>query len=472
MRVLKQNPILRLVNSYLVDSPQPVNISYLWNFGSLLALCLGIQILTGVFLVMHYTPQIDLAFNSVEHIMRDVNYGWVLRYTHANVASFFFIFVYAHMARGIYYNSYKSPRVAPWTIGVIILILMMGTAFLGYCLVMGQMSLWGATVITNLLSAIPWIGVDFVEFKNFIFNLNSLLIISCLIYYIKHGVNKYFLIMSNLNTIGSVNVKGLRGQKTRSEEDKAYALNIPYSFLSMLMGLIDGDGYISITNSNGYIRIQLIISLDISELNLLNYIQSVLKIGRVNVYPNFNNVKYTISRVDLQEILFPLIIFHNLFFLTDTRRSQFNLAFYILQNNLNMFSNITNLKVPSFNTLPTTALDYTLLPFFLNWIVGFTISEGSFYNKNNGDFCFSLRQRSHFNLFEAFKIVFNTQVKIYNDTEYLMFVVSSKKDIQTVVNFFSSSNLHPLLGNKLIQYNKWLEGLKNSTRYCNIQFPF
>ena len=114
---------------------------------------------------------------------------------------------------------------------------------------------------------------------------------------------------------------------------KAYALNIPFSFLSMLMGLIDGDGYISITNSNGYIRLQLIISLDISELNLLNYIQSVLKVGRVNVYPNSNTVKYTISRVDLQEIFFPLIVFHNLFFLTDTRRSQFNLAFYILQNN-------------------------------------------------------------------------------------------------------------------------------------------
>lgn len=164
MRILKQNPVLRLYNSYIVDSPQPTNISYLWNFGSLLALCLGFQIVTGIFLVMHYTPNIEFAFNSVEHIMRDVNYGWALRYTHANVASFFFIFVYAHMARGLYYNSYKSPRVAPWSIGVIILILMIATAFLGYCLVYGQMSLWGATVITNLLSAIPWIGNDFVEF--------------------------------------------------------------------------------------------------------------------------------------------------------------------------------------------------------------------------------------------------------------------------------------------------------------------
>ena len=132
MRLLKSNVLLRLLNSYIVDSPQPANISYLWNFGSLLGTCLIIQILTGVFLAMHYQPHVDFAFNSVEHIMRDVNAGWILRYTHANVASFFFIFVYAHIARGLYYSSYKSPRILVWSIGVIILILMMAIAFLGY----------------------------------------------------------------------------------------------------------------------------------------------------------------------------------------------------------------------------------------------------------------------------------------------------------------------------------------------------
>jgi ubiquinol-cytochrome c reductase cytochrome b subunit len=143
MRLLKTNVLLRLLNSYVVDSPQPANISYLWNFGSLLGTCLIIQILTGVFLAMHYQPHVDFAFNSVEHIMRDVNAGWILRYTHANVASFFFIFVYAHIARGLYYSSYKSPRILVWSIGVIILILMMAIAFLGYVLPYGQMSLWG-----------------------------------------------------------------------------------------------------------------------------------------------------------------------------------------------------------------------------------------------------------------------------------------------------------------------------------------
>nr|YP_009493123.1 apocytochrome b [Ganoderma leucocontextum]AWJ63918.1 apocytochrome b [Ganoderma leucocontextum] len=163
MRNLKSQILLRLVNSYLVDSPEPANISYLWNFGSLLGICLILQILTGIFLAMHYQPHVDFAFNSVEHIMRDVNNGWAIRYTHANVASFFFIFVYLHIAKGLYYGSYKSPRVLLWSIGVIILIVMIGTAFLGYVLPYGQMSLWGATVITNLLSAIPVFGQDLVE---------------------------------------------------------------------------------------------------------------------------------------------------------------------------------------------------------------------------------------------------------------------------------------------------------------------
>ena len=164
MRILKSNPLLRILNSYLIDAPTPANISYLWNFGSLLGLCLVIQIVTGVTLAMHYTPSVAEAFNSVEHIMRDVNNGWLVRYLHANTASAFFFIMYLHIGRGLYYGSYKAPRTLTWAIGTVIVILMMATAFLGYVLPYGQMSLWGATVITNLISAIPWIGQDIVEF--------------------------------------------------------------------------------------------------------------------------------------------------------------------------------------------------------------------------------------------------------------------------------------------------------------------
>jgi len=164
MRILKSNSLLKLVNSYLIDASQPSNISYLWNFGSLLATCLIIQIVTGVTLAMHYNPSVLEAFNSIEHIMRDVNNGWLLRYLHSNTASAFFFIVYLHIGRGIYYGSYRAPRTLVWIIGTIILIMMMGIGFLGYVLPYGQMSLWGATVITNLISAIPWIGQDIVEF--------------------------------------------------------------------------------------------------------------------------------------------------------------------------------------------------------------------------------------------------------------------------------------------------------------------
>jgi ubiquinol-cytochrome c reductase cytochrome b subunit len=164
MRILKSHPLLKLVNAYLIDSSEPSNISYLWNFGSLLAVCLIVQIVTGVTLAMHYSPNVLEAFNSIEHIMRDVNNGWLVRYLHSNTASAFFFLVYLHIGRGIYYGSYKSPRTLVWALGTVILIMMILTAFLGYVLPYGQMSLWGATVITNLISAVPWIGQDIVEF--------------------------------------------------------------------------------------------------------------------------------------------------------------------------------------------------------------------------------------------------------------------------------------------------------------------
>nr|QVT11244.1 cytochrome b [Rhagoletis zephyria] len=156
-----QHPLFKIANNALVDLPAPINISAWWNFGSLLGLCLMIQILTGLFLAMHYTADINLAFNSVNHICRDVNYGWLLRTLHANGASFFFICIYLHVGRGIYYGSYLFTPT--WLVGVLILFLVMATAFMGYVLPWGQMSFWGATVITNLLSAIPYLGTTLVQ---------------------------------------------------------------------------------------------------------------------------------------------------------------------------------------------------------------------------------------------------------------------------------------------------------------------
>jgi quinol-cytochrome oxidoreductase complex cytochrome b subunit len=162
-RWVKSHPVRSILNNHLVDYPSPSNISYYWSFGSLSGMMLVIQLVTGIFLAMHYTPHVDRAFSSVEHIMRDVNNGWLMRYVHANGASFFFIVVYLHIGRGLYYGSYAHPRALLWCSGVVIFILMMATGFIGYVLPFGQMSLWGATVITNRASAIPLVGESLVQ---------------------------------------------------------------------------------------------------------------------------------------------------------------------------------------------------------------------------------------------------------------------------------------------------------------------
>nr|AEZ51812.1 cytochrome b [Bubalus bubalis] len=159
--IRKSHPLMKILNNAFIDLPAPSNISSWWNFGSLLGICLILQILTGLFLAMHYTSDTTTAFSSVAHICRDVNYGWIIRYMHANGASMFFICLYMHVGRGMYYGSYTF--LETWNIGVILLFAVMATAFMGYVLPWGQMSFWGATVITNLLSAIPYIGTSLVE---------------------------------------------------------------------------------------------------------------------------------------------------------------------------------------------------------------------------------------------------------------------------------------------------------------------
>nr|AIN37231.1 cytochrome b [Paraechinus hypomelas] len=161
LNIRKMHPLMKIINNSFIDLPTPSNISSWWNFGSLLGLCLIIQIITGLFLAMHYTADTLTAFSSVTHICRDVNYGWLIRYLHTNGASMFFICLFLHIGRGLYYGSYLFKET--WNIGIILLITTMATAFMGYVLPWGQMSFWGATVITNLLSAIPYIGTDLVQ---------------------------------------------------------------------------------------------------------------------------------------------------------------------------------------------------------------------------------------------------------------------------------------------------------------------
>lgn len=318
------------------------------------------------------------------------------------------------------------------------------------------MSLWGATVITNMLSAVPWIGQDFVQ-------LTTLL-------YLDPILSMQLVAPVMLPTISTVNVKALRGGTARL--DKSSFLAVPYDFLAMFAGFVDGDGYIKLTRTTkGFISFELVISLDIRDKALLEYMLSILKVGRL--YVTNNTVKYIIGRVDLQEVIFPLLNHHNIFFLTRTRRNQYAVALDVLVNNIVRFDDV-NFNVTSLPLfpLPETAAGYLSLPFFSSWVVGFVMAEGSFNTKATSELLFTITQRTHDTLFSAFQLLFGTTRAIDNSEQgYSKFNVSSVKDLTKVVAFFSYSNHHPLVGYKKAQYDTWVGNMKGLNRFNGAKLP-
>nr|YP_009445602.1 cytochrome b [Acipenser dabryanus x Acipenser schrenckii]AKF78485.1 cytochrome b [Acipenser dabryanus]ATX61809.1 cytochrome b [Acipenser dabryanus x Acipenser schrenckii]QUG09758.1 cytochrome b [Acipenser dabryanus] len=236
--IRKTHPLLKIINGAFIDLPTPSNISVWWNFGSLLGLCLVTQILTGLFLAMHYTADISTAFSSVAHICRDVNYGWLIRNIHANGASFFFICLYLHVARGMYYGSYLQKET--WNIGVILLLLTMMTAFVGYVLPWGQMSFWGATVITNLLSAFPYIGDTLVQWIWGGFSVDNATLtrffaFHFLLPFVITGASMIHLLF--LHQTGSNNPTGLNSDADKVTFHPYFSYKDLFGFILMLVGL-------------------------------------------------------------------------------------------------------------------------------------------------------------------------------------------------------------------------------------------
>nr|YP_006883042.1 cytochrome b [Acleris fimbriana]ADU58125.1 CytB [Acleris fimbriana] len=243
----KTHPLMKIINGSLIDLPTPSNISTWWNFGSLLGLCLMIQIMTGLFLTMYYTANIEMAFYSVNYICRNVNYGWLIRTLHANGASFFFTCVYLHIGRGIYYESFNLKYT--WMVGVILLFLLMGTAFMGYVLPWGQMSFWGATVITNLLSAIPYLGNMLVNWIWGGFAVDNATLTR---FYTFHFLLPFILAMMTmihllfLHQTGSNNPLGINSNLDKIPFHPFFSLKDLVGFLIMLFSLI----MLTITNPN------------------------------------------------------------------------------------------------------------------------------------------------------------------------------------------------------------------------------
>nr|NP_818916.1 cytochrome b [Eigenmannia sp. CBM-ZF-10620]BAC67493.1 cytochrome b [Eigenmannia sp. CBM-ZF-10620] len=235
----KTHPLLKIVNDALIDLPAPSNISAWWNFGSLLLLCLMAQIITGLFLAMHYTSDISTAFSSVAHICRDVNYGWFIRNLHANGASFFFICIYLHIGRGLYYGSFLYKET--WNIGVVLFFLVMMTAFVGYVLPWGQMSFWGATVITNLLSAVPYIGNDLVQWLWGGFSVDNATLTR---FFAFHFLLPFAVVAATilhalfLHETGSNNPTGLNSDSDKIPFHPYFSYKDLLGFIIMLTGLI------------------------------------------------------------------------------------------------------------------------------------------------------------------------------------------------------------------------------------------
>nr|AGZ18992.1 cytochrome b [Hypogeophis rostratus] len=236
--IRKSHPIIKIINNSFIDLPAPSNLSSLWNYGSLLGICLITQILTGLFLAMHYTADTSLAFSSIAHICRDVNYGWLMRNIHANGASFFFICIYLHIGRGIYYGSYLFKET--WNIGVILLLLVMATAFVGYVLPWGQMSFWGATVITNLLSAVPYIGNNLVQWIWGGFSVDNATLTRFFAFhfilpFVISGMSMIHLIF--LHETGSNNPTGLNSNSDKITFHPYYSYKDTMGFIIMLSTL-------------------------------------------------------------------------------------------------------------------------------------------------------------------------------------------------------------------------------------------
>lgn len=235
----KIHPLFKIANNALVDLPAPINISAWWNFGSLLGLCLVTQIITGLFLAIHYTADVTISFNTVAHITRDVNYGWLLRVIHANGASIFFIALYLHVGRGIYYSSYTYTMT--WTIGVLILFLVIATAFIGYVLIWGQMSFWAATVITNLLSAIPYIGLILVQwiwggFAVDNATLTRFFTFHFVLPFIIAGITLVHLLF--LHQTGSNNPLGVNSDSDKIPFHPYYSFKDLFGFIMLIWGLV------------------------------------------------------------------------------------------------------------------------------------------------------------------------------------------------------------------------------------------
>lgn len=534
MALRKKNSLLNMANSYVLDSPQPSNLNYFWNFGSLLAVCLVIQIATGITLTMHYSSHASLAFDSVEHIMRDVNFGWFIRYAHANTASFFFMCIYAHMGRNMYYGSYKTPRVLPWSIGVIIFLLLIMTAFMGYVLVFGQMSLWGATVICNLLSAIPWLGDDIVQFLwggfnledpyyillmnnsiqiiiilkilliagtpflfikkqiNLLYNYIYLYILNIYIFWNKNiimKINKWKLLFKTLIMGGQsaavryFNTKAAQRLNARNLIENSNNYNQNELYKPYIVGLIEADGWISISKKGKYILYEVGIKLHIRDIQLLYKIKNILGVGNIKIHTRpltkgsdetYEYCKYNISnKKHLIDIILP--IFDKYPMLTNKKYDYLRFKKHLIDGTIYSEKLETYKRPIESDNISDLLMNMVNIDYLPYWLIGFIEGEGCFsvYDTKSGKECsFEISQTNSKLIIEVIKKYLNINVNVYTDkNNNSRLKITSVKDIKRLLNFMKYNPVK-LLGHKKLQYIIWIKELRKIEKYSkDIKIP-
>jgi hypothetical protein len=461
----------------LIDASQPSNLNYLWNFGSLLACCLVIQIATGVTLAMHYNSSISEAFNSIEHIMRDVNNGWLIRYLHANTASAFFFLVYLHIGKGMYYGSYKKPRSIVWLIGTILLVLMIGTAFLGYVLPYGQMSLWGATVITNLMSAIPWLGQEIVEF--IWGGLNTAepycgdTILKILLNAGKSSNIEVIYVIILILFVKIITTwrqsAGVKSISTWKASQRLHAGDLIYAYL---IGLFEGVGYFSIERYGKYINYELGIEVSIRDVQLIYKIKNILGIGLIR-FREKNSIKMVAliirDKNHIKKFIIPIFDKYPLF---SNKQYDYLKFKECINSDIIYYEDLPEYKkynnpISHINTILKSS-------YFSAWLVGFIEAEGSFiiykpeetnYNKVVS---FDISQTNDgYILIYAIKEYLSLSATIYIDeTNNYRLKISSVRSIENIIKFLQNSPIK-LIGYKRLQYLLWIKELRKIERYSN-----
>lgn len=495
-RILKTNSILNMVNGMIIDLPSPVNLSYFWNFGSLLGMCLVIQIVTGIFLAMHYAAHIDIAFDSVEHIMRDVNYGWLLRYLHANGASMFFLCIYIHIARGLYYGSYTKPRILLWSVGVVIFLVQMGVGFIGYVLPWGQMSFWGATVITNMVSAIPLIGLDLVQWvwggfytieepraddgalKILLIAGTSLLL--GLVGEVIYDLAVLCIGVKKITTWGqSAGVKEtlsfeasqrLNARNLTEEEvfpkGKDYTTEITSLWKPYLVGLIEGDGWFSMSKKGEDVQYELGIEMGKRDVQLAYKLKKMLGVGRVEFRKKQKGEDAVFFRIrDKKHLINVILPIFDEYPLLSNKHYDYLIFKQGLLADIKYYGDLPDYTRPS-----TTRKSSLGVPYFTPWLIGFIEAEGCFSvyqpNKNSSRVAsFDIGQTGARELIEDIAIHLSVFKKITVDhTNCAKLEVASVRHVENIIKFMQNAPIQ-LLGYKKLQYLLWLKKLRQIPRY-------